>query len=61
MKGRGKITRGSDTQLEISKDVVGDHAAHALIDELIVPALVEKFIEAKLKLLALSEHNGDQS
>jgi len=63
--GSGKMPRRrrrqrSDPALEIPGTVISDAALRRLIDESIVPALVEKFLQDKHSSPTEKSHNGQQ-
>jgi hypothetical protein len=63
--GAGKIARRkrqqrSDPALEIPSGVISGIALRGLIDESIVPALVEKFVQETCSLPTEQPHNGQQ-
>ena len=57
---RPRRPKRPETALEIPTTVISDAAIKGLIDESVVPALVEKFIREKCPLPAEQTHNGQQ-
>jgi len=63
--GAGKMARRrrqqrSDPALDIPSSIISDAALRGLIDESIVPALVEKFLQDKCSPPTEKSHNGQQ-
>jgi hypothetical protein len=52
--------RQSDPTLEVPSTVISDAAIRGLIDDSIVPALVEKFVQEKCSFPTEKSHNGQQ-
>jgi hypothetical protein len=57
---RRRRQQRSDPALEIPSSVISDAALRGLIDESIVPALMEKFVQEKCSLPTGQSHNGPQ-
>jgi hypothetical protein len=57
---RRKQQQRSDPALEIPSSVISGAALRGLIDESIVPALVERFVQEKCSLPTEQPHNGQQ-